>query len=425
MRMMNNRIVVIGGGAAGMMAAISAAEQGAQVTLLEPNERLGKKLNITGKGRCNVTNNTDIEGLLANIPRNGKFLYGAFTNFSSADTMAFFEALGVPLKTERGNRVFPVSDSAFDVSAALERRLKALRVRIARDRAVSLEIADGAARGVAGERGSYPADGAILATGGVSYPGTGSTGDGHRLAAAAGHTVTPLRGSLVPLQGVIAPGIPCVRLQGLSLRNIGLTVFENNKKLYTDFGELLFTHFGVSGPLILSASAHMRYFDKKQYRLEIDLKPALDEQQLDKRLLSDFGKYANHDFQNALDDLLPQKLIPVVVQLSEIPGRQKVHDLTREQRQSLLLTLIFRAQQGGGRTCQSGGYGQCGGGNSSQRTGQKFLHDDSSKRQKSFVILIILAWFSGFVTCFDEKNRCIPGKKEPFCPLFKSVGNSV
>lgn len=339
MRMMSNRIVVIGGGAAGMMAAISAAEQGAQVTLLEPNERLGKKLNITGKGRCNVTNNTDIEGLLANIPRNGKFLYGAFTNFSSADTMAFFEALGVPLKTERGNRVFPVSDSAFDVSAALERRLKALRVRIVRDRAVSLEIADGTVRGVAGERGSYPADGVILATGGVSYPGTGSTGDGHRLAAEAGHTVTPLRGSLVPLQGVIAPGIPCVRLQGLSLRNIGLTVFENNKKLYTDFGELLFTHFGVSGPLILSASAHMRYFDKKQYRLEIDLKPALDEQQLDKRLLSDFGKYANHDFQNALDDLLPQKLIPVVVQLSEIPGRQKVHDLTREQRQSLLRVL--------------------------------------------------------------------------------------
>ena len=171
MRMMSNRIVVIGGGAAGMMAAISAAEQGAQVTLLEPNERLGKKLNITGKGRCNVTNNTDIEGLLANIPRNGKFLYSAFANFSSADTMAFFEALGVPLKTERGNRVFPVSDSAFDVSAALERRLKALRVRIVRDRAVSLEIADGTVRGVAGERGSYPADGVILATGGVSYPG--------------------------------------------------------------------------------------------------------------------------------------------------------------------------------------------------------------------------------------------------------------
>lgn len=338
-QMMSKQIVVIGGGAAGMMAAISAAEKGGKVTLLEPNERLGKKLNITGKGRCNVTNNTDIEGLLANIPRNGKFLYSALNRFSSADAMAFFEGLGVPLKTERGNRVFPVSDSAFDISAALERRLKALRVQILRDRAVSLDIRDGAVQGVAGERGSYPAEAVVLATGGVSYPGTGSTGDGHRLAAEAGHTVTPLQGSLVPLQGIIAAGIPCVRLQGLSLRNVALTVFENNKKIYTDFGELLFTHFGVSGPLVLSSSAHMRHFDKKRYRLEIDLKPALDDQQLDKRLLSDFAKYANHDFQNALDDLLPQKLIPVVVELSGIPGRQKVHDLTREQRQSLLHIL--------------------------------------------------------------------------------------
>ena len=338
-RTMNKKIVVIGGGAAGMMAAVSAAEQGAQVTLLEPNERLGKKLNITGKGRCNVTNNTDIEGLLANIPRNGKFLYSAFNRFNSADVMAFFEKLGVPLKTERGNRVFPVSDSAFDISAALERRLKALKVQVLRDRASALKIEDGAVCGVVGERGRYSAQAVVLATGGVSYPATGSTGDGHRMAAEAGHTVTPLQGSLVPLQGIIAAGIPCVRLQGLSLRNVSLTVFENDKKIYTDFGELLFTHFGVSGPLVLSASAHMRHFTKKRYRLEIDLKPALDEQQLDKRLLADFAKYANHDFQNGLDDLLPQKLIPVVVELSGIPGRQKVHDLTREQRQSLLRVL--------------------------------------------------------------------------------------
>ncbi len=338
-RMMSKRIVVIGGGAAGMMAAVSAAECGARVVLLEPNERLGKKLNITGKGRCNVTNNTDMEGLLANIPRNGKFLYSAFSHFDSADTMAFFEGLGVPLKTERGNRVFPVSDCAFDISAALERRLKALHVQWIRDRAVSLETEDGAVRGAVGERGSYPADAVILATGGVSYPATGSTGDGHRMAAEAGHTVTPLRGSLVPLRGAIAPGIPCVRLQGLSLRNAALTVYENDRKIYTDFGELLFTHFGVSGPLILSASAHMRNLGKKRCRLEIDLKPALDEQQLDRRLLSDFSRYANHDFRNALDDLLPQKLIPVVVELSGIPGRQKVHDLTREQRQSLLRVL--------------------------------------------------------------------------------------
>lgn len=337
--MMSREIIVVGGGAAGMMAAISAAENGGHVTLLEPNERLGKKLNITGKGRCNVTNNSSNEELLNNIPKNGKFLYSVFSRFSSADTMAFFEKLGVPLKTERGNRVFPVSDRAFDISAALERRLKALRVKLVRDRVEALEIENGAIQGVRGERQFYPVAAVVLATGGVSYPATGSTGDGHRMAAEVGHTVTPLRGSLVPLQGIVAPGIPCVRLQGLSLRNVGLTVFENDKKLYTDFGELLFTHFGVSGPLILSASAHMRHFDKKRYRLSIDLKPALESSQLDKRLLSDFAKYANSDFQNALDDLLPQKLIPVAVERSGIPPHQKVHDLTREQRRKLVQGL--------------------------------------------------------------------------------------
>ena len=319
-----------------MMAAICAAEQGASVTLLEPNERLGKKLNITGKGRCNVTNNADLETLLANTPKNGKFLYSAFSRFDGRDTMAFFEKLGVPLKTERGNRVFPVSDRAFDISGALERRLKALRVTMVRDRAVHLEIEEGTVCGVLGERREYPAQAVILATGGVSYPATGSTGEGHRMAAEAGHTVTPLRGSLVPLR---EQGNLCARMQGLSLRNVSLTVFENDKKIYTDFGEMLFTHFGVSGPLVLSASAHMRRFEKKKYRLEIDLKPALDEQQLDKRLLSDFTKYANSDFCNALGDLLPQKLIPVVVGLTEIPPHQKVHDLTKEQRRELLRLL--------------------------------------------------------------------------------------
>lgn len=331
---MSKRIVVIGGGAAGMMAAICAAESGAAVTLLEPNERLGKKLNITGKGRCNITNNADLETLLANVPRNGKFLYSAFSRFDGRAAMAFFEELGVPVKTERGNRVFPVSDRAFDVSGALERRLRRLRVQLVRDRAADLTTADGAVTGVTGEKGTYPAQAVILATGGVSYPATGSTGDGHRLAAQAGHTVTELRGSLVPL---LAPD--CAPLQGLSLRNVGLTVYENNKKLYTDFGELLFTHFGLSGPLILSASAHMRHFGKKAYRLEIDLKPALDESTLDKRLVSDFTKYANHDFCNALNDLLPQKLIGAVVERSGIPSHQKVHDLKREQRQALLRLL--------------------------------------------------------------------------------------
>ena len=327
--------MVIGGGAAGMMAAISAAERGASVTLLEPNERLGKKLNITGKGRCNLTNNAGLEELLTNIPRNGKFLYSAFSRFSAQDSMAFFEDLGVPLKTERGNRVFPVSGRAFDVSAALERRLKKLRVRLVRDRAKRLEIADGAVRGVLGEAERYPAEAVILATGGVSYPATGSTGEGHRMAAEAGHTVTPLRGSLVPLRDFGAGKA----LQGLSLRNVGLTVFENSKRIYADFGELVFTHFGLSGPLVLSASAHMRRFGERAYHLEIDLKPALDEPALDRRLLSDFEKYRNQDFCNALDDLLPKKLIPEVIRASEINPRRKVHDVTKEQRRGLLQIL--------------------------------------------------------------------------------------
>lgn len=333
---MNKKIVVVGGGAAGMMAAITAAEQGSDVTLLEPNERLGKKLNITGKGRCNVTNNADLQTLLANTPGNGKFLYSAFARFDGRDAMAFFEELGVPLKTERGSRVFPVSDRSFDISAALERRLKKLHVRLIRDRAVKLELADGGVQGVRGEAQDYPADAVILATGGVSYPATGSTGEGHRMAREVGHMVTPLQGSLVPLK---EKGQRCARMQGLSLRNVGLTVFENNKKIYTDFGEMLFTHFGVTGPLVLSSSAHMRHFDKKTYRLEIDLKPALDEQKLDKRLLADFEKHANQDFCNALVDLLPQKMIPVLVEDTEIPPHQKVHELTREQRRTLLQHL--------------------------------------------------------------------------------------
>ena len=328
-------LVVVGGGAAGMMAAISAAEGGASVTLLEPNERLGKKLNITGKGRCNVTNNADTQTILANIPRNGRFLYSALSRFDGRDAMAFFEALGVPLKTERGSRVFPVSDRAFDISAALERRLRALHVNIVRDRALAVMTDDGAVTAVRGERGTYPAEAAVLATGGVSYPATGSTGEGHRMARALGHTVTDLRGSLVPLRDF---GLGR-QLQGLSLRNIALTVFEDGKKIYTDFGEMLFTHFGVSGPVILSASAHMRNFGKKAYRLEIDLKPALDEQALDRRLLRDFEKYANHDFSNALDDLLPQKLIPVIVERSAIPPHEKIHDVTREQRRGLAQLL--------------------------------------------------------------------------------------
>ena len=329
-------VLIAGGGAAGMMAAIAAAEQGVSVGLLEPNGRLGKKLNITGKGRCNLTNNCSREDLLAHIPCNGKFLYSAFSQFDSQDTMAFFENLGVPLKTERGNRVFPQSDRAFDVSAALERRMRELRVRWLRDRVEGLLQADGRVTGLRGAAGTYAAAAVVVATGGVSYPLTGSTGDGYRLAREAGHTVIPPRGSLVPLE---AEGTVCAQLQGLSLRNVELTVFENEKKIYSDFGEMLFTHFGVSGPLVLSASAHMRQFGKKTYRLEIDLKPALDEQTLDRRLLSDFEKHHNSDLINGLDELLPKKLIPGYISLTGVDPHSKVHSVTREQRRELLHLL--------------------------------------------------------------------------------------
>ena len=276
MRKMNKEIVVIGGGAAGMMAAIAAAERGAAVRLLEPNERLGKKLNITGKGRCNVTNNCPVEELMAHIPRNGKFLYSALTRFTSADAMAFFEGIGVPLKTERGNRVFPVSDCAFDVSGALKRRMEKLGVRWEHDRAVSLLTEAGAVCAVQGEKKEYPAAAVILATGGVSYPGTGSTGDGYRMAAQLGHTIVEPHGSLVPL---VSDDPCCGQMQGLALKNVQLSARnEKGKTVFSEFGEMLFTHFGVSGPLVLSASAHLRDWGKHTYKLSIDLKPALSEE---------------------------------------------------------------------------------------------------------------------------------------------------
>ena len=336
-RTMSKKIVVIGGGAAGMMAALSAAEQGAQVTLLEPNERLGKKLNITGKGRCNVTNNTDIEGLLANIPRNGKFLYSAFNRFNSADAMAFFEKLGVPLKTERGNRVFPVSDSAFDISAALERRLKALKVQVLRDRASALEIEDGAVCGVVGERGHYPAEAVVLATGGVSYPATGSTGDGYRMAAQLGHEIVPPHGSLVPL---VSEDEACRQMQGLALKNVELTVLNRKgKAIFREFGEMLFTHFGVSGPLVLSASAHLRNWEKETYRLSIDLKPALDEQKLESRILRDLGEAPNRSVERIFSGLVPHSMVPVILNRLGMDPQQQANAVTREQRRALVQLL--------------------------------------------------------------------------------------
>ncbi|MGI6180893.1 MAG: NAD(P)/FAD-dependent oxidoreductase [Agathobaculum sp.] len=328
-------IIVVGGGAAGLMAAGTAAENGAHVTLFETNEKVGRKLFITGKGRCNVCNNCDIPTVLQNVPVNPRFLYSALGCFAPADVMAFFESHGVPLKTERGNRVFPVSDHAADIIDALFTWIKRSGVIIKRETVQELVIRDGRVCGVqAGGAVSY-ADRVIVATGGASYPQTGSTGDGYRFAKTAGHTVVPPNPSLVPL---VTPG-GCEELMGLSLRNVQVTVFEDNKKLWSDFGEMLFTHFGVSGPLILSASAHMRHFGSRAYHLEIDLKPALDEKTLDKRLLSDFDKHKNSDFINALGDLLPRKLIPVVVRYSEIDPHAKVNGITKAQRAALLHTL--------------------------------------------------------------------------------------
>ncbi len=334
---MNKKVVVIGGGAAGMMAAISAAERGAQVTLLEPNERLGKKLNITGKGRCNVTNNCSMEELMNNIPCNGKFLYSAFSRFSSQDAMSFFEALGVPLKTERGNRVFPQSDCSFDISDALRRRMKQLHVTWERDRAVSVDTVEGAVCAVTGEKERYEAQAVIVATGGVSYPGTGSTGDGYRMAEELGHTIVTPRGSLVPLE---SDDVSCGKMQGLALKNVELTAYnKKNKVVFREFGEMLFTHFGVSGPLILSASAHLRHWEREQYRLVIDLKPALDEQKLDARILRDLTEQSNRDFEKIVGGLVPHSMVEVVLDKLAISGETKSHSVTREQRRALVELL--------------------------------------------------------------------------------------
>lgn len=332
-----SEIIVIGGGAAGMMAAITAARRGAGVTLLEPNERLGKKLNITGKGRCNVTNDCDQETLMANIPGNGRFLYSALTRFTPQDAMAFFEALGVPLKVERGNRVFPVSDRSFDISGALERELRRLRVRILRERAAEITAEDGRVTGVQTDRQHHPADAVVLATGGVSYPGTGSTGDGYAMAAALGHTIVPPKGSLVPLESGDAD---CAAMQGLSLRNVEATVLNGkNKPVFREFGEMLFTHFGVSGPLMLSASAHLRRWDKEQYRLSIDLKPALDQQKLDSRILRDIGENPNRDMANILSGLVHRSMVPVLLRRLALPEGEKANSLTKEQRRALVQEL--------------------------------------------------------------------------------------
>lgn len=327
-------IAVIGGGAAGLMAAIGASRMGAAVTLFEKNDRFGKKLAITGKGRCNVTNDCSVEQLLQNVPTNPRFLYSALGRFDTRDTQDFFEAAGVPLKVERGRRVFPVSDKAADIVDALVRELRDAGVRTVNEKVTSILTDNGRARGLITERGEYAADAVIICTGGRSYPRTGSDGDGYGFAKAAGHTIAPLLPSLVP---ITSRSKICPALQGLSLRNVSLSIVRrtDGEEIYSDFGEMMFTHFGLTGPMVLSASAHIPDIASGNYEAHIDLKPALDEKTLDSRILADFGKYANKDFLNALGDLLPQKLIPVIVSLSGIDGRKKVNSITKEERQAL------------------------------------------------------------------------------------------
>lgn len=325
--------VIIGGGAAGMMCSLIAAQRGLDVILLEQNKLLGRKVRITGKGRCNVTNNCDIKDFLSNIPGDGKFLYSALNRFPPRDTMQFFESLGLPLKTERGNRVFPVSDNANDVAGTLTRNIERSGVRRIRESAKHIICENGAVCGVKTESGIIECRAAIICTGGLSYPLTGSTGSGYKMAQELGHSIVPCHPSLVPLE---SDDEYCARMQGFSLKNVTLSAYEDDKLIFRELGEMLFTHFGVSGPLVLSASSHMRNFGKSKYRLSIDLKPALDEKKLDARLLRDFEKYANRDFANSLCDLAGKMMIPVLVELSGIPPEEKVNSITRQQRHELL-----------------------------------------------------------------------------------------
>ncbi len=335
-------IVIIGGGAAGLMAAITAAEKyekTASIILIEKNERPARKLMITGKGRCNVTNNCDIDTLIANVPKNPRFLYSAFSSFGAKDTMDFFEKRRVPLKTERGNRVFPVSDKSVDIVDALVKSAVDSGVEIINGEAVQIDCENSEVKSVILKNGTViEAKSILIATGGVSYPVTGSTGDGFRMAEALGIAVTELKPSLIPIE--CHEGF-CSRLSGLSLKNVVLSVFEEGKKkaIYSDMGEMLFTHFGVSGPLVLSASSHMRYMGKKKYNMFIDLKPALTIEQLDSRILRDFSELQNKDFCNCFDKLLPKSLIPVVVQRLGIDPHLKVNQISREQRMSLCALL--------------------------------------------------------------------------------------
>jgi len=336
---MGKKVVVVGGGPAGILAAGKAAEHGKDVILLEKNDRLGKKILISGKGRCNITNNTDIEGLIENIPGNGNFLYSAFYTFSNTDLLDFLHSYGLETKVERGGRVFPVSDRSKDVVDTLLKYLKDTGVKILYNSPVSDVIAEkGVVKGVLLKDGrKLECDSVILATGGASYKGTGSTGDGYKIAKRLGHSIVKLRPSLVPL---IVSEKWISELQGLSLKNVAITLInERGKKVYSDFGEMLFTHYGVSGPIILSASRHILDYDFKGITLIIDLKPALTEEKLDERIQRDFEKFSRKQFKNALDELLPKKIIPVIIKLSEISPDKFVNQITKEERRNLVKVL--------------------------------------------------------------------------------------
>ena len=335
---MNTEILIIGGGAAGMMCAVQAAWLGHEVIVLEHEKQPCRKLNITGKGRCNVTNNCDVQTVMANIPRNARFLFSALSRFTPADTMAFFESLGIELKTERGNRVFPVSDRAQDISGALINAAKDAGVRIIHDEARSLIIENGAVRGVKAKNAEYFAERVVVAAGGLSYPKTGSAGAGYALARQAGHTITECTGSLVPVE---LCGNECAQAMGLSLKNCGLSVSseQTGREIFSEQGEMLFTHFGMSGPLVLSASAHLTDIAGGKYVFSIDLKPALDEKKLDERILRDFADIPNRDFDNSLGRLLPASIIPVIIKRSQIPPAKKVNQITREERRRLVQAI--------------------------------------------------------------------------------------
>ena len=333
---MKTDVIVIGGGASGLMAALFAARQGASVLLLDKNAKLGRKLRITGKGRCNLTNDCEVREILNHIPGDGRFLYSALTAFSPRDTISFFETSGLPLKTERGRRVFPQSDRADDVADLLLNLCRNEGVSIRQADVSDVSVSNGSVNGVIVGGQKFDCRCCIVCTGGLSYPLTGSTGDGYRFARAIGHSVTELRPSLVPLE---SPDPCCQRLQGLTLKNVALRVFEDDSLIFRDQGEMLFTHFGVSGPLVLSASAKMKRWNTAVYRLEIDLKPALNEKTLDDRLLRDLAKNRNRAFRNALDELLPHSLIPELILLSGIPEDLQSNSVTREMRRKLLQTL--------------------------------------------------------------------------------------